>query len=82
MCALSFALDRQFGKYNAGLRFIGQVLYNSLGALGLLLFFVVVGSIVSGSLIYYAERGEWLEIEGASVPVRILTPRLIRATCV
>ena len=55
----------KIGKYNNGLRLIGRVLKNSTNALLLLLFFVVIASLLSGSLIYFAEQGNWNAKYGA-----------------
>jgi len=49
----------KIGKYNNGLRLIGRVLTNSTNALILLLFFVSIGSLLCGSLMFYCEKGIW-----------------------
>ena len=54
----------KMGKYNNGLRLIGRVIWNSQSALMLLVFFVSIGSVLCGSLMFYCERGEWSPIEG------------------
>lgn len=45
----------KLSKYNSGFKVIAQTLFNSWPALQILLFFVCLGMILFGSLVYYAE---------------------------
>ena len=59
-----FRLARVFrifklGKYNEGMKLFKRTLQNSLPALSLLFFYVVMGIVVFGSLIYFFERGSY-----------------------
>ena len=49
----------KLGKYSAGLQMFAQVIVQSMSAMILLMFFLTIAVILFGSLIYYAERGEW-----------------------
>ncbi len=49
----------KLGKYNQGMYMFGRVLINSIDALLLLSFFLALGIVLFGSLIYSVERGDW-----------------------
>ena len=49
----------KLGKYSAGLQMFAQVILQSMSAMMLLMFFLVIAVVLFGSLIYYAERGEF-----------------------
>ena len=48
----------KLGKYNRGMMLVGRVLGKSAHALYLLLFFDLIGMILFGSMIFFAEAGE------------------------
>eukprot|EP00471_Norrisiella_sphaerica_P004424 CAMPEP_0184483106 /NCGR_PEP_ID=MMETSP0113_2-20130426/4720_1 /TAXON_ID=91329 /ORGANISM="Norrisiella sphaerica, Strain BC52" /LENGTH=506 /DNA_ID=CAMNT_0026863287 /DNA_START=174 /DNA_END=1694 /DNA_ORIENTATION=+ len=54
----------KLGKYSEGLMLFSKVIMKSASALYLLLFFLLISTIVFGSTIYYAERGDWDEEKG------------------
>ena len=49
----------KLGKYNEGMQMFGAVLFKSVDALLLLLFFIILGVVLFGSLIFTCERGDW-----------------------
>lgn len=49
----------KLGKYSSGLQMFARVLLDSVSALMLLMFFLLIAVILFGSLVYYAEKGEW-----------------------
>mmetsp|Transcript_24374 Transcript_24374/g.39284 ORF Transcript_24374/g.39284 Transcript_24374/m.39284 type:complete len:543 (-) Transcript_24374:246-1874(-) len=54
----------KLGKYSEGLILFHRVIAKSLSALYLLFFFMLISTIVFGSTIYYAERGNWDDEKG------------------
>lgn len=46
----------KLGRYSAGMRLMGGAIAQSLQALSLLLFFLIIGIVLASSLVYYAER--------------------------
>eukprot|EP00466_Bigelowiella_natans_P003814 jgi/Bigna1/36400/e_gw1.14.214.1 len=55
----------KLGKYSEGLILFHRVIAKSLSALYLLFFFMLISTIVFGSTIYYAERGNWDDEKGS-----------------
>uniref|UniRef100_A0A7S3Z8B0 Ion transport domain-containing protein n=1 Tax=Lotharella globosa TaxID=91324 RepID=A0A7S3Z8B0_9EUKA len=51
----------KLGKYSEGLLLFYKVIAKSASALYLLFFFMLISTVVFGSMIYYAERGTWDE---------------------
>eukprot|EP00854_Cymbomonas_tetramitiformis_P011737 gene11737-13861_t len=49
----------KMGKYNEGMQLFGRVMIMSSPALSLLLFFSLISMVVFGSMVYFAEAGEW-----------------------
>ncbi len=49
----------KLGKYAEGLFLFGKVIIRSLSALYLLFFFMLISTVLFGSMIYYAERGRY-----------------------
>lgn len=53
----------KMGKYSKNVQLVSKVLMNSAPALQLLLFFVVLGMVLFGSMLYFCEQGEWMITE-------------------
>ncbi|KAK3284489.1 hypothetical protein CYMTET_7857 [Cymbomonas tetramitiformis] len=49
----------KMGKYNQGMQLFGQVIKQSLPAMYILGFFALLGTILFGSMIFFAEAGDW-----------------------
>ena len=49
----------KLGKYSQGIRLLARVFRSSAYALYLLLFFVLIGMVIFGSLIFITEAGDW-----------------------
>lgn len=49
----------KMGKYNEGMQLFGRVMVMSSPALSLLLFFSMISMVVFGSMVFFAEAGEW-----------------------
>jgi hypothetical protein len=49
----------KLGKYSTNMQMMGRVFKRSLDAMLLLLFFIALGIVVFGSLIFFAEAGAW-----------------------
>ena len=47
----------KLGKYNRGLQLIGRVMAESTHALGMLIFLLMIGMVLFGSALYFAEGG-------------------------
>jgi hypothetical protein len=58
----------KLGKYNAGMTLFKNTLVSSLPALTLLMFFISIGVILFGSIIYFVESGEY-QINAQVCPV-------------
>merc|ERR1719487_1539633 len=53
------------GKYNQGMQMLARVLIASAPAMYIMMFFVLMGMILFGSLVFFFEEGEWRDGEGA-----------------
>jgi len=49
----------KLSKYSTGMQLMGRVIVASADAMGLLLFFITIGVIVFGSIMFFAEAGEF-----------------------
>jgi hypothetical protein len=49
----------KLGKYSQGLQMFTKVIVHSVDAMLLLLFFLSIAVVLFGSLVYYAEKGQW-----------------------
>jgi hypothetical protein len=54
----------KLGRYSAGMQTFGRVLHKSKDALYLMLFFVGMAVVLFGSMIFFAEAGEYDEETG------------------
>jgi voltage-gated potassium channel Kch len=54
----------KIGKYSASMQSFGRVMSKSLDALVLMIFFVVIGAVLFGSMMFFAEGGEFDETLG------------------
>jgi len=50
----------KLGKYSSGLKMFITVLYRSKEALGVMVFFVLLAMVLFGSIVYFAEIGDWI----------------------
>jgi len=50
----------KLGKYSSGLKMFITVLYRSKEALGVMVFFVLLAMVLFGSIVYFAESGDWI----------------------
>ena len=58
----------KMGKYNEGMQMFGRVISNSMPALYLLAFYLILGIIIFGSMIFLAEHGTWHGPNSTSCP--------------
>ncbi|CAE7807647.1 Sh, partial [Symbiodinium sp. KB8] len=49
----------KLSKYSKGMQMMGRVIMASADAMGLLLFFIAIGVVVFGSIMFFAEAGEY-----------------------
>jgi hypothetical protein len=49
----------KLGKYSSGLQMFARVILESVSALMLLMFFLLIAVILFGALVYHAEKGAW-----------------------
>ncbi len=54
----------KLSKYSTGMQLMGRVILASADAMGLLLFFIAIGVIVFGSIMFFAEAGEYDPVTG------------------